>query len=251
MKNMRVQIVSDLHIERSKQNITLTDFITPVGDILVLAGDIGSMYRLRQLFNFLHQACEHFPLVIYVPGNHEYYKLYKSTPRSFSTLENAMRGFITTHSNMHFLNRKTLQIENTLFVGATLWSNPTNFTNKIVQINGITRERFITRHKLDKEFITKSLEYGKKNNLKTFVVTHYPPVLDAKNPLKNDKYAGLYVNDLDYLLKDADVWVSGHTHFNYQKTKNNCLLVTNQLGKPKDDIKNYSPTMVIQINGKI
>jgi len=245
---MRVQIVSDLHIERFKQNIILTDFITPTGDILVLAGDIGSMYRIRQLFDFLHQACEQFPLVIYIPGNHEYYKLRNSPPRAFCTLENALRSFSQSHENLHFLNRKTLQIKNTLFIGATLWSNPDNFTDKIVQISGITHERYIMRHNLDKTFISKSLEYGKKNNLNTFVVTHYPPVLEARNPSKcNDIYSGLYINNLDYLLENADVWVSGHTHFNYRIRKKNCLLVTNQLGKPKDKIEDYSPTMIIQI----
>ncbi len=58
---MKLQIVSDLHIETKREQVKLADYVTPVGDILVLAGDIGSMYRTRQLCNLLEQACQQFP----------------------------------------------------------------------------------------------------------------------------------------------------------------------------------------------
>ena len=61
---MKLQIVSDLHIETKREHVNLLDYVTPVGDVLVLAGDIGSMYRTRQLCNLLEQACNQFPLVI-------------------------------------------------------------------------------------------------------------------------------------------------------------------------------------------
>lgn len=47
--------------------------LQPVGDILVLAGDIitfQGLNKARDLFDF---ACDHYSAVYWVPGNHEYY----------------------------------------------------------------------------------------------------------------------------------------------------------------------------------
>ena len=153
---MKLQIVSDLHIETSREYVKFLDYVTPTGDILILAGDIGSMYRTRQLCNFLTQACECFPLVIFVPGNHEYYKFRKNKARPFATLENTLMKFKAHHPNFYLLNRSTLQVGNCIFIGATLWSEPDKFSDRIVRINGITKERFLNMHMLDKKFIKKT-----------------------------------------------------------------------------------------------
>lgn len=243
---MRLQIVSDLHFETQKNKVYLQDYITPVGDILVMAGDIGSMYRTRQLVDILEQACSMFPIVIYVPGNHEYYRLPKSKPRKFSTLENVMVKFNQKHPNFYFLNRSKLQIGNYLFIGATLWTNPTEFTDKIVRIHNITKERFLMRHKLDKKFIYNSLTYAHNNDLIPIVVTHYPPSKKARNPSRNsDIYSSLYYNNLD--VSNVYMWISGHTHFNYSIMENGCKLISNQLGKNKDNIQDYKKMCIIEI----
>ena len=73
---LKLQIVSDLHIEYKNNTVPdPLDLITPEADILVLAGDIGSLYKFDQLRNFMVKLCEYFQLVLYVPGNHEYYKI--------------------------------------------------------------------------------------------------------------------------------------------------------------------------------
>ena len=248
MNIMKLQIVSDLHIETKREHVNLLDYVTPVGDVLVLAGDIGSMYRTRQLCNLLEQACNQFPLVIFVPGNHEYYKLGKNHSRPFATLENTLNRFKEYHPNFYFLNRSTLQIENYIFIGATLWSNPDKFSNRIVRINCITKDRFTNMHILDKKFIVKQLQIAKKKKLTPIVITHYPPVIDAvKESRLDDLYLSLYSNNLEDILSDVKVWISGHTHNNYMKYKNNCLLVSNQLGKEKDNITDFSKRKIITI----
>ncbi len=248
MNIMKLQIVSDLHIETKRETVNLSDYVTPVGDVLVLAGDIGSMYRTRQLCNLLEQACNQFPLVIFVPGNHEYYKLRKNHSRPFATLENTLTRFKEHHPNFYFLNRSTLQIENYIFIGATLWTNPEKFSDRIVRINCINKERFANMHMLDKKFIVKQLHIAKKKELVPIVITHYPPVIDAvKETRLDDPYLSLYTNNLEDLLSAAKVWISGHTHNNYMKYKNNCLLVSNQLGKEKDNITDFSKRKIITI----
>ena len=74
-----IRIASDLHLEGFAQRNPETlgiDFL-PRDDrdaesILVLAGDISSIPD--QLVNFIQVCQKRFPQVIFVPGNHEYYK---------------------------------------------------------------------------------------------------------------------------------------------------------------------------------
>ena len=76
MKQTTFQIASDLHIEyKNDEPCNPLKFITPSADILILAGDIGSFYKMNQLKTFLTELCCYFLLVIYVPGNNEYYNV--------------------------------------------------------------------------------------------------------------------------------------------------------------------------------
>ena len=71
---MIIQYCSDLHIEYvNKIHINPLNYIKPIGDILILAGDIGSFYFLLQLENFIKPLSKFFQYIFYVPGNHEYY----------------------------------------------------------------------------------------------------------------------------------------------------------------------------------
>ena len=53
---MKLQLASDLHLEYSDSDIP--NLIIPEGDILVLAGDIGSLYNLKQLKSFFNYYCK-------------------------------------------------------------------------------------------------------------------------------------------------------------------------------------------------
>ncbi len=75
---MKIQIASDIHLEFYKNKPrdrhffqTLVDPST-AADVLVLAGDIGypEDHITRE---FIKWACESWPKVYWVLGNHEYY----------------------------------------------------------------------------------------------------------------------------------------------------------------------------------
>ena len=83
---MKIQIASDLHLEKRRDyEPELHDFF-PVEDrdVLVLAGDIGTY---MQAWSFIEQELRRSP-VIYVPGNHEYYSC---RPESMSIRRGAAR----------------------------------------------------------------------------------------------------------------------------------------------------------------
>lgn len=75
---VRFCVASDLHLEM--RPLTVNNVVAPQlqnggCDVLVLAGDIGSLYdqAVGSLHAFLHEASQKFPHVLMVAGNHEYY----------------------------------------------------------------------------------------------------------------------------------------------------------------------------------
>ena len=55
---MKIQVLSDTHIETFFEDIVPLEKIIDINvgaDILILAGDIGCLYRPVQLFNFLKE----------------------------------------------------------------------------------------------------------------------------------------------------------------------------------------------------
>lgn len=247
------QIASDLHIEYKNDDVPdPLDFITPSSEILILAGDIGSFYKINQLEEFLVKLCLHFKLVLYVPGNHEYYTFNEYKPLHISTLLSYIYEIENSIKNLYILNESSIIIDNICITGCTLWSKPDiKIPRYIVRIHGINNEIYERKHIKDVNYIKKMIKYSKSNNLKLLVVTHYCPtykVLD--NFKKKDKLVSLYVTNLDELLTSEQVhtWICGHIHQNFDfTTEGGTRVVGNQKGKPKDKITDYSKTFTIQI----
>jgi len=62
---LQFQVVSDLHIEYENDNtVDPFEYITPVGDVLVLAGDIGSLYKMDQLKDFIDKITKYFKYTV-------------------------------------------------------------------------------------------------------------------------------------------------------------------------------------------
>ena len=254
IKMITVQIASDLHIEYKNNNIpNALDFITPSADILILAGDIGSFYKIEQLTSFLKNVCSFFQLVLYVPGNHEWYTVPGYEHLNLKTLEKRMRALEEFIPNLKILNCSSVLIDNICFAGCTLWSNPQGqIPPFIVRINGVHTKEYREKHEKELEYLKKMMNFCKKNNHKLIIITHYPP---TKKVLENacgkkKKFHSIYATDLDYLL-DIDfvqTWICGHVHKNFDFISDKgCRIVGNQKGKSKDKITDYRSNFFIQI----
>ena len=254
----KFQIVSDLHIEYKNDEIPdpLT-LITPSAEILILAGDIGSLYKYEQLKVFLEKLCVYFKTVLYIPGNHEFYmvpnNLYKPLP--FSDLINRLYLLEQNIENLFILNQSSTIIDNICITGCTLWSKiEVNIPHFIVRINGMTNQLYEQKYSNDLKYIQKMMNYCKSNKLEMVVVTHHCPSYDVLSEKRaNDKYVSLYVSRLDHLLTSNNVhtWVAGHTHRNFDFiTNGGTRLVSNQKGKPRDNVCDFSKSFVIQVEPK-
>jgi Icc-related predicted phosphoesterase len=250
------QIASDIHLEhRENQSPNITEFITPSANILILAGDIGSLYKIDQLYAFLHSACQSFDTVLYTPGNNEYYtpkdKSSFINPLSFEELNNRLYELESKLDNLIIMNNSSVQIDNVCFIGATLWSDVKTYIPKfIVRIHDMTANKYSELYKNDLKYIDDMLSFCKKQKLIPVVITHHVPSYSLLPESRKDyKYASLYASHLDdYIEKsNAKIWISGHIHRNYNLLFGKTRVLSNQLGKPSDFVRGYSKTFVVSI----
>lgn len=256
-----LQIVSDLHIEYKNNSVpNPLDLITPVSNVLVLAGDIGSLYKFEQLKNFLIELCVHFEIVIYVPGNHEYYYHdYDTTekPVQMNILNERLFSLEKVISNIHILNQSSIVINNICITGCTLWTKPEITIPKyIVRIHGMNTMLYDKKHTSDLQYVENMIKYCADNKVKMVVVTHHCPTYkvltdnDRIPSKKRDRLSSLYVSELDHLLNSEyiDTWICGHIHQNFDfKSSGGTRIVGNQYGKPKDNIEDYSKHFTVHI----
>jgi predicted phosphodiesterase len=123
---MKIAICSDVHLEF--ESLTLEN---PGVDVLILSGDIcvardimeyepetGLDFGKSSRYHKFFQECsENFPHVIYVVGNHEHY--HGDFKYTVSDLKKRL-GYL---KNLHILDKETFEIDDTLFVGGTLWTD--------------------------------------------------------------------------------------------------------------------------------
>ena len=248
------QVASDLHIEYNEESDSPDPlkYITPSADTLILGGDIGSLYRHQQLSFFLKELGNHFGVIIYVPGNHEWYAPANGDPIPLRILEERMESIENSIENLYILNGSSVRFGNVCITGATLWTNPDcGVPPFIVRIPELRTSEYRRRHFQDLRYIKNMIEHCRCKNYKLVVVTHHPPsfaVMQAND--KRKKFRSLYATDLEHLLKKDNVntWISGHVHKNFDFiTEQGTRLLSNQKGKPKDKTKGYSKAFVISL----
>lgn len=101
---MKIQIISDLH-----QEFGVTELLFDHADVVILAGDVNLGTKGVEWIK------THIPNkpVIYVLGNHEYYK--GSYPKTLNKIKEAAQN-----SNIFVLEDAFVDIEGIRFHGATL-----------------------------------------------------------------------------------------------------------------------------------
>ena len=126
---MKFAVCSDLHLEFAP--LTLEN---PGVDLLILSGDIlverdfdewnevqadnGFMRQRAVMFHTFFQECsKNFPHVIYIAGNHEHYH------GDFKYTLSELKRKLAYLPNVHVLDKEVFKLEDTIFVGSTLWTD--------------------------------------------------------------------------------------------------------------------------------
>jgi len=246
---MKIQVFSDLHLEC--KNIK---YPIPITKYLILAGDICEIDKLvehRAFFMYINSKWER---VIWVPGNHEYYsKIY-----NMDEIDDKIISFIKLFPNIKLLNREFIDIEGIRFMGCTLWSHISDSVTHICH-NAFGKLRYNNKcinnlyynkqHDRDKRWIIDNYD----DSLNTVLITHFPIKQDfTTNPIFNDdtqEIKNIYTNNLNLTCrKDNFLYcISGHTHYNFYKKKENITYLSNQYGYETKSESNYKDDGVFVI----
>ncbi len=234
---MTIQYVSDLHLEFPTNKLFIDENpIIPVGDILILAGDIIPFGRIHLHEDFLDYVSEHFKFVYWIPGNHEYYH--------FDLNEKQGQFKEAIRENVFLVNNTWVKHANFKIVFSTLWTNISfekawhieNSLNDFHLIkDGNKRFSYLKYNELHKEsldFIMQSTQSEYQEKL--LVVTHHVPTfMNYPDEYKNSPINEAFAVELEKFIEESkiDFWIYGHHHRNVGDFKiGNTQLLTNQLG---------------------
>ncbi|WP_332848418.1 metallophosphoesterase [Massilia sp. S19_KUP03_FR1] len=268
---MRIQLFSDLHLERDP---SFRPVIFPGTDVIVLAGDIGSYQSGSRLHSsdfglelFAPALGAPCPVVLFVPGNHEFDSL------DFAETTARLRA-TCARLGITWLEQEVVTIGQVRFLGTTLWSD---FDALAVRAPDVTKQ-LAMRHKAMRAanyYLSKNttLAHGEPVlaeglramslacqawlraalaapfDGKTVVVTHFAPSLLSADP-RYGLAAGTagFCNALDDLLALADVWMHGHLHCMNDYVVHGCRVVANPLGYlSKNEQIQFRENLVIEL----
>lgn len=239
---MKINLVSDLHLNFS-------DMTLPGGDILIMAGDVFDAFifdakelethpdnwktvqkqkYLSRYTRFLDEEMCKYNTVLYVMGNHEHYN------GIFNDTEEILKKHMPP--NVRLLEKDSITINNIDFFGATFWTNIIN-TKYYVNARNIERNmndyrvvrtRQPTRYgsslgKLQVDHTTKvhldtikALKSFLNNTKRCVIISHHAPSFNSV-PLqfKGEELNVAFATELSELILDnpqIKTWVHGHMH---------------------------------------
>jgi predicted phosphodiesterase len=269
---MKIQVVSDLHLEFGPIEIKNqgSDVLILSGDILVAAELTSSPERNKRFRGFLKQVDGEFPNIVYVAGNHEFYN--GKVNRCIADIH----GECARYNNIFFLENETVEINDVVFMGATLWTDcnkedPLTLhalrdmmndffiirnDNKIFddirnQYPRLLPEDIVEFHKKTLEYFDIVLENSKDK--RCVVVGHHAPSRASTHPrYVNDVLMnGGYSSELSEFILDRPqikLWTHGHTHESFDYMIGAARIICNPRGYHGHDVNRYfNPNKVIEI----
>ena len=235
--SIKLQHASDLHLEfpANKKFLKLNP-LKPVGDVLILAGDIVPFAVMSKHKDFFSYVADHFKTTWWLPGNHEYYHF--DIAEKCGVLNEKIR------SNVFLVNNTSVVHENTRLIFSTLWSkispghqwqierNLNDF--HLIKHKGFrfSAEQYNQLHIESIAFLQNELKTVKEEKVAVFS-HHCPTFLNYPEQYKGDVLNEAFAVELYDLIEASGIacWVYGHHHSNTPEFNiGNTKLINNQLG---------------------
>ena len=250
-QSMRIRVLSDLHLEFGNW----TPPSAPA-DVVVLAGDINKRDRAVEWIKL------HFSdvPVIYIAGNHEFYG--SNTSGVFSKLRESVAG-----SSIRFLENEAAEINGTVFLGCTLWTDFNLFgapehsapiavkaMNDYRQIRVVPGYRRLSGldtagfHRTSRRWLGDELARNAGRDV--VVVCHHAPSSQSLAPeAAHQIVSAAYASPLDEFVQTskARLWIHGHTHRSVDYLLGATRVLSNQKGYPDQTNTGFVPDLVVEI----
>lgn len=256
---MRIHVVSDLHLEfleNEDQVAALTREIdlpggSKAGDVLVIAGDLHVGSRGATI---LEKLARDRP-VIYVLGNHEYYR------QDFHQTRAAWQDAVLP--GVHVLENTAAIVGGIRFLGSTLWADCAGedpdvmlyvgaMVNDFTLIrragNAFSPEDMIAIHGESRAWLTAQLATPFPGP--TVVITHHLPSERSIAPqFEGDQENGAFASDLDDLILQFQpaLWIHGHTHVSCDYALGKTRVVCNPRGYPHEVNPRWNPSFTVEL----
>ena len=212
---MKIQVVSDIHLEFSGMDRELDVVAQAERDLLIVAGDLCERDNGEA---WLRAQCEHSP-VVFVCGNHEYYGA------DIDEIDKYYKELDEDIENLHVLQKRVVEFDGIRIAGCTLWTDfqgVDNYHLRLVQ-KGMADFNVITkRHANFTPDVSRGINMDHRNWLFQqkdidIVVTHHAPSWQSitdywkeHGQMLNPAFAGSS-DDLIYALAPT-YWIHGHMH---------------------------------------
>ncbi len=229
---MKLNILSDVHNEFSVLPIPHTD-----ADVVILAGDIDLDARAIEWAKGFDKQ------VVYLPGNHEYYKGHLETVDQ--RIRDAAAG-----TNVSILDGELI-IDNVRFLGGILWTDFKLFSEAQAEFAKLDAQASMNDYRLirtgagyrklnpnDTQLIFHKTVVLLETRLKepfpgkTVVVTHHAPSFQSIAPMyRQDSLTPAFASNLDYLMGEPiSLWIHGHVHHSNDYEINGTRIISNPRG---------------------
>lgn len=226
-------------------------------DVVILAGDIAVGAKHTVQYAKAVSAYAGVPVIL-IAGNHEYYGHCLNTELEQLRALSREVSMAPGPEKVYFLENNSIEINEVVFIGATLWTdfmaagNMTKGMQSFTQLNDshvidVRNESFDTgdltrklraadvlyRHRDSLGYITNKLVECKKQGKKVVIVTHHAPskICDLDPPTS---LSPCFVSNLEYLMNHVeyspDAWIAGHTHTKVDEIIGNTRMVVNCRG---------------------
>ena len=241
---MRLQFISDLHLEGMRPDVKkqTLDSIPVAADLLVIAGDL-TVWAMENKVG-LREFFERWKDVIYVKGNHEYYR------SSFPETDGRVQAFINSCPNIHLLDgSRPVRVQNRLFWGDTLWFP--DLKSLATQNMLADFSQIEDPHKIPsrcRRFLS-ALKFAPIEG--AVVVTHHMPSVKSIDP----KFINSPINCY-FVCEQAEpiilkykpaLWIHGHTHASCDYMLEGTRVVCNALGYNVGENPRWDPAKTVEI----
>jgi Icc-related predicted phosphoesterase len=212
---MKIQVISDVHLEFSGMERDLDCIAEVERDLLIVAGDLSEGLRGEM---WLRRQAGISP-VVYVTGNHEYYGY------DIDLIDKSYRALDADVKNFHFLQKGVYEQDGVRIAGCTFWTDMQGVNEYEM---GLVRRTMADWQVIQKDsgyftpHMSVELHHDHKEWLREqkdidIVVTHHAPSRQSITPywLEHGKLLNpAFAADADDLIEQMapTYWIHGHMH---------------------------------------